>query len=54
MWWVPVGSNRLGPGCLVLCADTRENPGGKNRVMTKIIISCKIYVISYFFLFFFS
>jgi hypothetical protein len=29
-----VGSDRLGPGCLVLRADTRENPGGKNGVMT--------------------
>ncbi len=34
MWWVPVGSDRLGSGCLVLRADSRENPGGKNRVMT--------------------
>ena len=33
MWWVPIGFDRLGPGCLVLLADTRENPGGKNRVM---------------------
>uniref|UniRef100_A0A2N9FHC0 Uncharacterized protein n=1 Tax=Fagus sylvatica TaxID=28930 RepID=A0A2N9FHC0_FAGSY len=40
-WWVLVGletarSNlgRLGSGCLVLRADTRENPGGKNGVMT--------------------
>jgi hypothetical protein len=30
-----VGSDRLGSGCLVLRADTRENPGGKNGVMTK-------------------
>jgi hypothetical protein len=30
-----VGSDRLGPGCLVLRADTRENPGGKNGVMTE-------------------
>jgi hypothetical protein len=29
-----VGSDRLGSGCLVLRADTRENPGGKNGVMT--------------------
>ena len=28
------GSDRLCPSCLVLHADTRENPGGKNRVMT--------------------
>uniref|UniRef100_A0A2N9HLH0 Uncharacterized protein n=1 Tax=Fagus sylvatica TaxID=28930 RepID=A0A2N9HLH0_FAGSY len=27
-------SGRLGSGCLVLRADTRENPGGKNGVMT--------------------
>jgi hypothetical protein len=30
----PLGSDRLGSGCLVLRADTRENPGGKNGVMT--------------------
>jgi hypothetical protein len=29
-----VGSDRLGSGCLVLRTDTRENPGGKNGVMT--------------------
>jgi hypothetical protein len=29
MWWVPVGSDQLGSGCLVLRADTRENPGVK-------------------------
>ena len=29
-----VRSGRLGSGCLVLRADTRENPVGKNRVMT--------------------
>ena len=34
MWWALVGSGRLGSGCLVLHADTRENPGGKNGVMT--------------------
>jgi hypothetical protein len=34
IWWVPVRSDRLGPGCLVLRADTRENLGGKNRVIT--------------------
>jgi hypothetical protein len=33
-----VGSDRLGPGCLVLRADTRENPGGKNGVMTAGVI----------------
>uniref|UniRef100_A0A2N9HPW9 Uncharacterized protein n=1 Tax=Fagus sylvatica TaxID=28930 RepID=A0A2N9HPW9_FAGSY len=27
-------NGRLGSGCLVLRADTRENPGGKNGVMT--------------------
>uniref|UniRef100_A0A2N9FKH1 Aminotransferase-like plant mobile domain-containing protein n=1 Tax=Fagus sylvatica TaxID=28930 RepID=A0A2N9FKH1_FAGSY len=31
-----VGSDRLGSGCLVLRADTRENPGGKNGVMTPV------------------
>uniref|UniRef100_A0A2N9F5Z9 Uncharacterized protein n=1 Tax=Fagus sylvatica TaxID=28930 RepID=A0A2N9F5Z9_FAGSY len=36
MWWIPVGSDRLGPGCLVLRADTRENPESKNRVMTSL------------------
>jgi hypothetical protein len=34
MWQALVGSGRLGSGCLVLRADTRENPGGKNGVMT--------------------
>ena len=34
MWWTPVESDWLGSGCLVLRADTRENSGGKNRVMT--------------------
>jgi hypothetical protein len=34
MWRVPVGFDQLSPGCLVLRANTRENPGGKNRVMT--------------------
>ena len=34
MWWALVGSGRLGLGCLFLRADTRENPGGKNGVMT--------------------
>ena len=34
MWWTLVGSNWLGPDCPVLGADTRENPGGKNGVMT--------------------
>jgi hypothetical protein len=29
-----IGSDRLGSGCLVLRTDTRENPGGKNGVMT--------------------
>uniref|UniRef100_A0A2N9F891 Uncharacterized protein n=1 Tax=Fagus sylvatica TaxID=28930 RepID=A0A2N9F891_FAGSY len=32
-----VGSDRLGSGCLVLRADTRENPGGKNGVMTALL-----------------
>ena len=34
MWRALVGSGRLGSSCLVLHADTRENPGGKNGVMT--------------------
>uniref|UniRef100_A0A2N9FJK6 Uncharacterized protein n=1 Tax=Fagus sylvatica TaxID=28930 RepID=A0A2N9FJK6_FAGSY len=35
-----VGSDRLGSGCLVLRADTRENPGGKNGVMTSRSENC--------------
>ena len=31
-----VGSGQLGLGCLFSRADTRENPGGKNGVMTTI------------------
>jgi hypothetical protein len=42
MWWVPVGSDWLGPGYLVLRADTRENPGGKNRVMTTCLKCAKL------------
>ena len=34
MWRGFVGSCWLGPGCPVLRADTRENPVGKNGVMT--------------------
>jgi hypothetical protein len=34
MWWVRVGSDWLGPGYLVLRANIRENPVGKNGVMT--------------------
>ena len=34
IWWVPVGLEWLGPDYLILRVDTRENPGGKNRVMT--------------------
>ena len=34
MWRGFVGSCWLGPGYLVLCADTGENPVGKNGVMT--------------------
>ena len=41
MWWTPVGSDRLGSGCLVSCADTQENPGGKNRIMTSRYWSCQ-------------
>jgi hypothetical protein len=43
-----VGSDRLGSGCLVLRADTRENPEGKNGVMTA---SNDFF---FFFIFFFS
>ena len=32
--WTPVGSTRLGLGCLVLRVDIRENPEGKKKVMT--------------------
>ena len=34
MWLALVGSGRLGSGCLFSRANTRENPGGKNGVMT--------------------
>jgi hypothetical protein len=34
IWRAFVGSGRLGSGCLVLRAYTRENPVGKNGVMT--------------------
>jgi hypothetical protein len=34
MWRDFVGSCWLGPGCPVLRVDTRENPVGKNGVMT--------------------
>uniref|UniRef100_A0A2N9IMH4 Uncharacterized protein n=1 Tax=Fagus sylvatica TaxID=28930 RepID=A0A2N9IMH4_FAGSY len=34
MWRALVGSGRLGSGCLDLRADTRENPVGKNGVIT--------------------
>ena len=34
MWRTFVRSGRLGSGCLVLRADARENPVGKNGVMT--------------------
>ena len=34
MWRGFVGSCWLGPGCPVLRANTRENPVGKNGVMT--------------------
>ena len=34
-----LGRTRLNPSCLVLRADTRENPGGKNKVMA--IITCE-------------
>ena len=34
MWWALVGSSWIGSSCFILRADTRENPGGKNGVMT--------------------
>ena len=34
MWRGFVGSCWIGPGCPILRADTRENPVGKNGVMT--------------------
>ena len=34
MWRALVGSGQLGSGCLILGVDTRENPVGKNGVMT--------------------
>jgi hypothetical protein len=37
MRWAPVGSDWLDLGCFILRADTRENPRGKNRVMTPMI-----------------
>jgi hypothetical protein len=37
MRWAPVGLDWLDPGCFILRADTRENPRGKNRVMTPMI-----------------
>ena len=43
MWRALVGLGRLGSGCLVLRADTRENPGGKNRVMTVDTIVTIVY-----------
>jgi hypothetical protein len=33
-WRVLIESGWFGLGCLVLRADARENPGGKNGVMT--------------------
>ena len=35
IWRALVGSGRLGSGYLILLVDTRENPGGKNGVMTQ-------------------
>jgi transposase InsO family protein len=37
-WRALVGSGWLGSGCLFLRANTRENPRGKNRVMTWIYL----------------
>ncbi len=38
MWRALIGLGRLGSGCLVLHVDTRENPVGKNGVMTPLNI----------------
>jgi hypothetical protein len=43
MWRALVGSGWLGSGCLVLRADTRENPGGKNGVMTESAPLCLVF-----------
>jgi hypothetical protein len=43
MWRGFVGSCWLGPGCPVLRADTRENPVGKNGVMTSSFLFVKNY-----------
>ena len=42
MWRDLIGSCWLGPGCPVLRADTRENPVGKNGVMTAMSL-CMAY-----------
>ena len=41
MWRALVGLGRS--GCLVLRADTRENPAGKNGVMTLFTLIGQIY-----------
>ncbi len=48
MFWEPLsaigplsGQTWLNPGYLVLCVDTRENPGGKNKIMTLAIDALK-------------
>ena len=46
MWRALVGSGRLGSGCLILRADTRENPAGKNVVMTLMFQAVKAYLYS--------
>ena len=42
MWWAFVRSSRLGSDYLVLHANVRENPGGKNRVMTTCLKCAKL------------
>ena len=44
MWRGFVGSCWLGPGCLVLRADTRENPVSKNWVMTVSLVLVLVLV----------
>uniref|UniRef100_A0A2N9G4E7 Uncharacterized protein n=1 Tax=Fagus sylvatica TaxID=28930 RepID=A0A2N9G4E7_FAGSY len=48
MWRAFVGSGRLGSGCLVLHAYTRENPVGKNGVMTHEPSQVVFYTIAYY------
>uniref|UniRef100_A0A2N9H7P4 Uncharacterized protein n=1 Tax=Fagus sylvatica TaxID=28930 RepID=A0A2N9H7P4_FAGSY len=42
MWRALVGSGRLGSGCLVLRADTRENPGGTAKNLPQFTVSLSV------------